>query len=113
MTETCCSAGEGIMENEFTFVAGQYRCVAVRCDRAWGHGLRVSIHDGHSGHLLNTVQFACHPEFAGYDQLQAMSTEQLISIAKTKLESGALDENLAKARAAELGLIVRFEMPVL
>jgi len=100
------------MKDQINFVAGPYRCVAVRCDRPWGHGLRVSVHNGRNHDLLNTVRFACHPEFAGYDQLQTMSTEQLISLAQAQLGSGLLDENLAKARAGGLTLIIRFEAPI-
>jgi hypothetical protein len=100
-----------MMEDQINFVAGRYRCVAVRCDRPWGHGLQLSVYDGRNDDRLNTIQFACHPEFAGYDQLQELSTEQLISLAKAQLESGSLDESMAKARANGFGLIVRFEAP--
>lgn len=74
-----------------------------------GHGLHVSIRYEPEGEILNVIQFSCHPDSAGYDQLRAMSTEQLISLAKVQLESGALDESLAQARANGFVLIVRLE----
>ncbi len=104
--------GEKVMtEKQINFVAGQCHCVAVRCDRPWGHGLQVSIYDGCQGNILNQVQFGCHPEFAGYDQLQAMSSEQLVSLAKAHLEFGTLDESLARASANGFRLTIRFEAP--
>jgi hypothetical protein len=99
------------MENQFCFVAGPYHCVATRSDRPWGHALDMSVFDAVSGDFLNTLAFACHPEFAGYEELQAMSTEQLVELAKAQLESGALDAPLADHRTRQLPLIVRFEAP--
>ncbi len=99
------------MEDQAHFVAGKYRCIAVRSDRPWGHGLQASVYDTRTSDLLNTIQFGCHPEFADFHQLQAMTTEQLIANAKAQLESGALDESLEMASASGLRLIVRFKAP--
>jgi hypothetical protein len=48
------------MQSEFKFDAGRYRCVAVRSDRPWGHGLNVDIRSD-EGQLLNVIHFSCHP----------------------------------------------------
>ena len=71
----------------------------------------MSVRDAGSGDLLNTVVFACHPEFPGYDALQAMSTEQLVALARARLESGSLDDSLSQIRGSGLTIIVRFEAP--
>jgi hypothetical protein len=66
------------MQSEFKFDAGGHRCVAVRTDRHWGHGLDVNIL-GRDGHLLNVVTFACNPELPSFKTFQALSTEELVN----------------------------------
>ncbi|MGY3453377.1 hypothetical protein [Bradyrhizobium sp. USDA 4353] len=99
------------MDNQISFIAGPYRCVGSRVDRHWGHALELSLHDRDSGDVLYEIVFACQPAFDGYDELQALSTEQLSALAQARLESGTLDELLTQARAAKLRLLVRFEAP--
>jgi hypothetical protein len=96
------------MSDEFSFKVGEYRCVAVRSDRPWGNGLRVDMF-GADGQLSNIVMFACHPEFPGFDTLQAMGTEQLVERAAAQLRTGGLEASLSEARISKLGTIhVRF-----
>lgn len=64
-------------------------------DRSWGSAVEVSVHDGDSSDLLNRLLFGFHPEFAGYDALQAMTTNQFIALAQDGLASGGLDTSLA------------------
>lgn len=93
--------------HEFAYtVAGQTRTAkASRRDFLWGHGLRVEILDP-SGQELNRVVFVCHPEFEQFERFQAMTTEQLASIAREKLESGRHEEDLTKARSHGLVLVL-------
>ncbi|CCD99429.1 hypothetical protein [Bradyrhizobium sp. STM 3809] len=95
----------------FAFVTGPYRCVAARKDRPWGHALEVSVDDAASGDLLNSIVFACHPEFTGFETLQALSTDQLIGLARAQLASGALDARLADPQTRGWTLFYRFELP--
>jgi hypothetical protein len=96
------------MQTEFTFKAGGHRCVAVRSDRPWGHGLKVNIF-GDRDRLLNVVTFCSHPEFPGHDILQAMNTEQLVELAAGQLNE--LESGLSRARMAELQIFVAFKVP--
>lgn len=96
------------MESQVSFVIGQCHCVALRRDRYWGHGLEVSVYEAGNGDLLTKIHFCCHPEFSGFEQLQAMSTEQLASLAQTQLASGALNKSL-QALNDGLTLFFRFE----
>ncbi len=104
--------GHDMAEDKLSFVAGPYRCDGIRSDRPWGHALEISVHDAASGDLLNTVVFACHPELPGYAALQAMSTDQLIALARAQLECGSLDDSLSRTRGSSLTLLIRFEVPV-
>lgn len=92
------------MQDEFVFEAGEYHCVAVRSDRPWGNGLKVKIF-GTDGQLLNVVLFACHPEFPGYDVLQAMGTEQMVERAAALLRTDELNHGLSLARKGNLGTL--------
>ena len=97
------------MQNEIAFDAGGYRCVAVRSDHSWGHGLKVNVHNN-DGLLLNVVTFACHPEFPAFEILQAMNTQQLVELAASRLNSGEIEDSLLEARAVNLHLLFRFEV---
>jgi hypothetical protein len=97
------------MQSEFTFEASGYRCVAVRSDRPWGHGLKVNIFCD-QGRLLNVISFACHPEFPEYEILQAKNTEQLVELAASQLRTGELENNLLEVRKDNLPLFVRFKV---
>jgi hypothetical protein len=97
------------MQNEITFEAGGYRCVAVRSDRSWGHGLKVNVHSN-DGLLLKVVTFACHPEFSSFEILQAMNTQHLVELAASRLNSGELEDSLLQAQAANLQLLFGFEV---
>lgn len=100
------------MQDEFVFEAGEYHCVAVRSDRPWGNGLSVEMF-GADGQLLNIVIFACHPEFPGFDVLQAMGTEQMVERAAAQLRTGALEHSLSEARRSKLGTCyVRFQADI-
>jgi hypothetical protein len=85
--------------HEFSFVsvAGvARRCVGVRSDAPWGHGLSITIFD-EAGVALNKVKFHCHPEFPDFEACQARSTEQLVELVITRLASGVLDAALSSA----------------
>jgi hypothetical protein len=97
------------MQSEIPFEAGRYRCIAVRSDTLWGHGLKVSIHSS-DGLLLNVVTFRCHPEFPSFEILQAMNTQQLIELAVNELKTGELESHLLKAREAKIQLFVTFKI---
>ena len=97
------------MQDEFSFDAGGYRCVAVRSDRPWGHGLDVKLLDG-TGNLLNAVSFACHPEFPDFEILQTMSSEQLVELAASQLNTGELEKDLLQVRSVGLELLLRFKV---
>ncbi|CCD91532.1 hypothetical protein BRAO375_1570005 [Bradyrhizobium sp. ORS 375] len=99
-----------INDDAHVFVTDRYHCVAVRRDRCFGHALEVSVHGRVSGDLFNRLVFGCHPEFAGYDELQAMSTDQLITLAQDRLASGALDASLADPQTRGWTLYLRFEV---
>ncbi|MBR1145714.1 hypothetical protein [Bradyrhizobium sp. AUGA SZCCT0431] len=97
------------MQDEFKFDAGGYRCVAVRSDRPWGHGLDVKLFDG-EGDLLNAISFVCHPEFPAFGILQTMNTEQLVELAANRLNTGELDSALLDVREAKLQLCLTFKI---
>ena len=84
--------------------------VAWRADRPWGHVLEIEIRD-EQGSLLNAVTFACHPEHADYDQMQAKDTKELIDIVIDRLSSEAHEEALRMARADRLKLFLAFTGP--
>lgn len=91
------------MQDEYSFSAGEFRCLAARSDPVWGNGLKVSVFD-HNGRLLNVVHFGCHPERPGYDELQAMPTGQLIELAAQQLQIEDCRTSLASVR--QEGLVV-------
>jgi hypothetical protein len=97
------------VSSEFAFDAGGYRCVGVRSDHAWGHGLKVNIFC-EEGRLLNVIGFACHPEFPDYESLQAMDTEQLVALAAHHLNTGQLEDSLVEVREVGLKLLVNFRV---
>jgi len=95
------------MQFEYTF-AGEHKIgIAARADRPWGHALEVEIRD-EAGLLLNKVLFACHPEQAEFDRLQAKGTEELIEIVMMRLCSGTLEEILRNARQHGAKLLFSF-----
>jgi hypothetical protein len=98
------------MEREFTFESAGYRCVAIRSDRSWGHGLDVKI-VGDDDQVLNTIYFSCHPEFPSHDILQAMSTEQLVELAAKSISRAEFQTALLGARTVNLKLYMAFQIP--
>ncbi|MBI1760503.1 MAG: hypothetical protein HYR56_03615 [Acidobacteria bacterium] len=96
------------VQHQFSIVVSEQRCIATawRNDRVWGHAIDIEIADK-AGRLLNRVVFACHPEFGEFDLFQAKTTTQLIGIAREMLESGRYEEELLKASANHLELLIR------
>jgi hypothetical protein len=100
------------MQQEFQYSFGGTRriCTAARADRPWGAALETTIRD-EGGSLLNQVIFACHPEQADYDHLQAKSTSELIDIVVERLSSGTYEEMLREAHQSGTKLILNFSDP--
>jgi len=96
------------VEDEHSFDAGDWHCVAVRRDLPWGNGLTVHVSD-HRGQSVCVVRFVCHPELPAYEELQAMSTSQLIDLAARRLQTDDCRASLLKAREHGLELIFGFE----
>jgi hypothetical protein len=94
-------------QREYTIENVRRVCSFTRADLYWGHRLEVKIYD-ETGALLNRVAFACHPEHAGYEDLQAKTTEELIAIAMQRLSSGQDEEALQRAR--QHGLVLCFSL---
>ncbi|PAY05164.1 hypothetical protein CK489_31775 [Bradyrhizobium sp. UFLA03-84] len=97
-----------MVEDEYAFDAGDWRCVAVRSDRPWGNGLKVRAFD-RKGHPLFVVDFVCHPELPAYEELQAMSTSELIDLAALRLHAEECRRSLMEAREQGLHLILGFQ----
>ena len=79
--------------------------MARRSDRYWGHALDVRL-VGTDGAVRGQMVFACHPEFPGFDECQAMGTEELVDLVRLRVEA-ALAESFS---AFELGLTVHFRI---
>lgn len=58
--------------------------IAERRDRSWGHAIDVSVVEA-DGSIRGKMVFACHPEFRGFDEFQAMSTEALVDVVRERL----------------------------
>lgn len=82
---------------------------ATRSDRPWGHAIEVAFVDADAA-VRGKMVFGCHPEFRGFDQCQALSTEALIEIVRQRLTSSIVAESCS---AASLGitLLRRFNSP--
>jgi hypothetical protein len=63
-----------------------YRAIARRKDRTWGHAIDVEVFHL-SGEKLGSLTFACQPEFEEFEYYQKMTTEELLSVVTTRLES--------------------------
>lgn len=88
----------------YTVDGETYDVVAEESNRPWGKGLTVRVFDG--GQLRQTFRFSCHPEFDGYDVLQAKTFAELLDIAIAILsESGA-----SQRSAREAGLTLGFRL---
>ncbi|MGV8934253.1 MAG: class I SAM-dependent methyltransferase [Gallionellaceae bacterium] len=70
-------------------VAG-YRAIARRHDRQWGHAIDVEVQHS-NGTVLGVVTYACSPEFVGFEYFQALTTEQLLTIATERLQAEIAD----------------------
>ena len=75
-----------------------------RRDRPWGHALDVSVVEA-GGATRAKIVLACHPEFGGFDECQAMSTEELIDIVQRRLNAAAI---AASCHAFERGITTVF-----
>lgn len=95
------------IERELIVDGEHCRIHATRNDRFFGHALDVRLSRHDSTHL-NTLSFACHPEHENFEKYQAMSTEELISIAVLRLESGCHNSALKKCRTDGMVLLLRF-----
>jgi hypothetical protein len=93
------------LEHEFSYPTKEisYRCIAVRDDQAWGHGLRVILFD--QNNKVDVIKFVRHPNYADFETFQQMSTAELIRFAQTTLQSGEQEDSLLEARKAGLQLI--------
>ena len=82
--------------------------LARRVDRSWGHAIEVSVVET-NGAVRGKLVFACHPEFLGFDEFQAMPTEALIEVVRNRLPAA-----IAETRSAFDGGITtlfRFNSP--
>ena len=97
------------MHKEFYYTTGgvTYRGVAERADRPWGNGLDVKTFDT-QGNPRDSMNFVCHPEFDGFDELQSKSTEELLALAIDTLNSGEFETSLQSAR--EVGMTLGLRM---
>ena len=91
------------MEKQFFF--GDLKTVirAQPDDKDWGKGLEVTFEC--SGKVCK-VGFACHPEFANFEDLNSLSHEMLFEKALRILESGKLNENIKSASNSGIKLLV-------
>jgi hypothetical protein len=85
-------------------------CTAVREDRTWGHGVRLTL-AATEGHAERDMVFVCHPEHDGFAACQMLTTEALIERACEMLTSGACDEALAGYDATGTTLFLPLNMP--
>ena len=94
-------------EREFSyeFDGRTYRCVALRHDRHWGQGLKITRHD-ETDAIPDIIYAVCHPEWGDFEQMQALSTSELVEIAREKLAVGCMEEDLQSCR--EVGLRLGF-----
>lgn len=76
-----------------------------RCDVHWGHGVKLTL-CASSGAKLHSVKFFCHPESAGFESCQAMSTEELAEVARKRLESGEHDNAISTSRSSGIELLL-------
>ncbi len=82
--------------------------LAKRVDRPWGHAIEVSVVEA-NGSTRGKLVFACHPEFLGFDEFQAMSTEALIEVVRKRLPA-AISESLP-AFDSGVTTLFRFNSP--
>jgi hypothetical protein len=82
--------------------------LAKRVDRSWGHAIEVSVVEA-NGSALGKLVFACHPEFPGFDEWQAMPTEALIDVVRKRLSAAVV----ASLPAFDSGIatLFRFNSP--
>jgi hypothetical protein len=82
--------------------------LAKRVDRSWGHAIEVSVLKT-NGAVRGKLVFACHPEFLGFDEFQAMPTEALIELVRKRLPA-AIAESLS-AFDGGITTLFRFNSP--
>ena len=82
--------------------------LAARRDRSWGHAIDVSVVEA-NGSIRGNMVFACHPEFPGFDEFQAMSTEALIDIVRQRLVAAIAESG--SAFASGITTLFRFNSP--
>jgi hypothetical protein len=95
------------MPDEYEFVGRTYRCIAIRRDLYWGHGLKITRHDD-AGAVLDILYAVCHPEWDDFDEMQALSTSELVEVAREMLEVGDKERRLQSCR--EVGLRLGFTL---
>ena len=86
------------------------RCTAIREDRTWGHGVRLTL-AATEGHAEQDMVFACHPEHDDFAACQALPTQALIQRACAMLASGECGEAFTQCDAADITLFVSLNMP--
>ena len=64
--------------------------LAKRVDRSWGHAIEASVVEA-NGSVRGKLVFACHPEFPGFDEWQAMPTEALIEVVRKRLAAAVVE----------------------
>lgn len=86
------------------------RCTAIREDRTWGHGVRLTL-AATEDHAERDMVFVCHPGHDDFAACQALPTQALIQRACAMLASGECDEAFARCDAADTTLFVSLNMP--
>lgn len=82
--------------------------LARRMDRSWGHAIDVNVREA-NGSIRGTMVFASHPEFLGFAEFQAMSTEDLLDVVRQRLPA-AIAESLS-AFDSDITALYRFNSP--
>jgi hypothetical protein len=86
------------------------RCTAIREDRTWGHGVRLTLAATDDDPEQDMV-FVCHPEHDDFAACQILTTEALIERACAMLASGPCDETLAGYDATDATLFLTLNVP--
>jgi len=96
-------------EVEFTLEADEirHRCVAVRRDLFFGHGLVVDIFKA-DGTPLSRIGFANHPDHAEHEWIQTLRTEDPIELARKRLCAQWSEAAMRPTLEAGLNLLLGF-----
>jgi hypothetical protein len=85
-------------------------CTAIRENRTWGHGVRLTL-AATDNDPEQAMVFVCHPGHDEFAACQALPTQALIQRACTMLASGACDDALTRCDAAGTTLFFSLNMP--